>query len=60
MFFVKLVRMGFYTEMLVPQKNVRFIAVNDSVDSGSEGGDNDFTPLRNLFKEWMVRDTSKK
>ena len=23
-------------------------------------GDNDFTPLRNLFNEWMVRDTSKK
>lgn len=53
-------QVGFYTEMLFPQKNVRFIAVNDSVDSGSEGGDNDFTPLRNLFNEWMVRDTSKK
>ena len=33
----------------VPEKNVRFIAVNDSVDSGSVGGDNDFTPLWNLF-----------
>ena len=30
------------------------------VDSASEGMDNDFTPLRNLFNEWLVRDTSKK
>lgn len=36
--------------MLFPQKGVRFIAVNDNVDSASEGMDNDFTPLRNLFK----------
>ena len=32
--------------MLFPQKGVRFIAVNDNVDSASEGMDNDFTPLR--------------
>ena len=53
-------QVGFYTEMLFPQKGVRFIAVNDNVDSASEGMDNDFTPLRNLFNEWLVRDTSKK
>ena len=53
-------QVGFYTEMLFPQKGVRFIAVNDNVDSASDGMDNDFTPLRNLFNEWLVRDTSKK
>ena len=53
-------QVGFYTEMLFPQKGVRFIAVNDNVDSAGEGADNDFTPLRNLFNEWLVRDTSKK
>ena len=53
-------QVGFYTEMLFPQKGVRFIAVNDNVDSASEGMDNDFTPLRNLFNEWLVRGTSKK
>ena len=51
-------QVGMYTEMLFPQKGVRFIAVNDGVDSAQ--GENDFTPLRNLFNEWMVRDTSKK
>ena len=53
-------QVGFYTEMLFPQKGVRFIAVNDNVDSANGGMDNDFTPLRNLFNEWLVRDTSKK
>ena len=46
------------TEMLFPQKGVRFIAINDGVDSAQ--GDNDFAPLRNIFNEWLVRDTSKK
>ena len=44
--------------MIFPQKGVRFIAINDGVDSAQ--GDNDFAPLRNIFNEWLVRDTSKK
>ena len=36
------------SEMIFPQKNVRFIAINDGVDSAQ--GDNDFAPLRNIFK----------
>lgn len=51
-------QVGMYTEMVFPQNGVRFIAVNDTVDSAK--GDNDLTPLRNLFNEWFVRDTSKK
>ena len=53
-------QVGMYTEMIFPQKGVRFIAINDGVDSANGGMDNDFTPLRNLFNEWLVRDTSKK
>ena len=37
---------------------MRFIAVNDGVDSERE--DNDFTPLRNTINEWYEQDTSKK
>ena len=44
--------------MIFPQKGVRFIAINDGVDSAQ--GENDFAPLRNIFNEWLVRDTSKK
>ena len=51
-------QVGMYTDMIFPQRGVRFIAINDGVDSAQ--GDNDFAPLRNIFNEWMVRDTSKK
>ena len=50
---------GRYTELIFPSYDVRFIAVNDGVDS--EHGDSDgFTAIRNLFNEWYPRDTSKK
>ena len=42
-------QVGMYTEMIFPQKNVRFIAINDGVDSAQ--GENDFAPLRNIFNE---------
>jgi site-specific DNA recombinase len=51
-------KVGLYTEVMLPEKNVRFIAVNDGVDSAY--GDNEFTPFRNIINEWYCRDTSKK
>lgn len=51
-------KVGFYTEVLFPEMEVRFIAINDGVDSSQ--GDNDFTPFRNIINEWYARDTSKK
>lgn len=50
---------GFYTEILFPKKNVRFIAVNNSVDS-AKPAENDFTPFLNIMNEWYVKDTSNK
>ena len=50
-------QVGFYTEMMFPKKNVRFIAVNNGVDSANPA-DNDFTPFLNI--EWYAKDTSKK
>ena len=49
---------GMYTEIRFPEMGVRFIAVNDGVDSERE--DNDFTPFRNIINEWYAKDTSKK
>ncbi len=51
-------QVGQYTELYFPSKNIRFIAINDGVDS--EKGDNDFTPFRNLFNDFYAKDTSKK
>lgn len=52
-------KVGFYTEITFPEANVRFIAINDQVDSES-AVDNDFTPFRNIINEWYAKDTSKK
>lgn len=52
-------QVGFYTEMMFPKKNVRFIAVNNGVDSVNPA-DNDFTPFLNIMNEWYAKDTSKK
>ena len=52
-------KVGFYTEIFFPQKGVRFIAVNNGIDSENQQ-DTDFTPFLNIMNEWFARDTSKK
>ena len=51
-------KVGYYLDVLFPVKNVRFIAINDNVDS--EKGLDDFLPFKNILNEWYARDTSKK
>ncbi len=51
-------KVGFFTEVLFSEKDVRLIAVNDNIDTGC--GENDFAPMMNIFNEWYVRSTSKK
>ena len=38
-------KVGYYTEIFFVERDVRYIAINDGVDSAK--GDNDFTPFRN-------------
>lgn len=52
-------QVGFYTEMLFPEKGVRFIAVNNGIDSDNPT-ENEFTPFLNIMNEWYAKDTSKK
>ena len=49
---------GMYTEVIFPEHDTRFIAVNDNVDS--DAGDNEFAPFRNILNEWTARDCSRK
>ena len=51
-------QVGYYTEQYFPEKDVRFIAVNDGVDSNDD--DNDFTPIRNVINELYAKDISRK
>ncbi len=50
---------GQYTDIIFPSYDVRFIAVNDGVDS-NRGDSEGFAAIRNLFNEWYPRDTGKK
>lgn len=50
---------GRLTELVFPSCGVRFIAINDGVDSLYESS-NDFTPMRNWFNELHAKDSSKK
>ena len=49
---------GELIEIVFPEYEVRYIAINDGVDTARE--DNEFTPLRNWFNEFYARDTSRK
>jgi len=49
---------GYYTDNFFPDNDVRFVAVNDGVDSVE--GDNEFAPFRNIMNEWYARDVSRK
>ena len=50
---------GLYIEERFPMFGVRYIAINDNVDTDSSGS-NDLMPFKNLFNEWFIRDTSRK
>ena len=50
---------GLYIEERFPMFGVRYIAINDNVDTDSSES-NELMPFKNLFNEWMVKDTSKK
>lgn len=45
---------GQYTDIIFPSYDVRFIAINDGVDS-NRGDSEDFAAIRNLFNEWYPR-----
>lgn len=53
-------KVGYYTEILFPQNDIRFISVTDNIDSISEAGMNDFVPFKNIMNEWYAKDLSRK
>ena len=52
------VSVGHYTDIYFPEHNVRFIAVNDMVDSAD--GENELAPFKNIMNEMYARDISRK
>lgn len=50
---------GQYIELFFPAHNVRYIAVDNGVDSENQQS-NEFTPFLNIINEWYARDVSRK
>lgn len=49
---------GYYIEEYFPRHNIRFIALNDNMDSVQN--ENEFAPFKNIINEWYAKDISKK
>lgn len=52
------VSVGNYTDSYFPEHNIRFIAVNDAIDSDEE--ESEIAPFKNILNEMYARDISKK
>ena len=50
---------GLYIEERFPMFGVRYIAINDNVDT-DQSESTELMPFKNLFNEWFIRDTSRK
>lgn len=51
-------KVGHFTEIYFPLKNVRYIAINDMVDTNNKN--NDIGALKNVMNEFYSRDNSRK
>lgn len=52
------VSVGHYTDTYFPDRNIRFIAVNDGIDS--DEGESEIAPFKNILNEMYARDISRK
>jgi DNA invertase Pin-like site-specific DNA recombinase len=52
------IQTGYYTEVFFRSRDVRYIAVNDDVDTLR--GDNDIAPFKNILNDMYARDLSRK
>ena len=55
------IQTGYFLEKYFPSKGVRFIAVNDGIDTSIEdSGNNDMSPFRSVINDMYAKDISKK
>ena len=52
------IKTGFYTEVYFAEKQVRYIALNDGIDTIHN--DNDIAPFKNILNEMYAKDCSRK
>lgn len=54
------IQTGYYLERYFPLHGVRYIAVNDGIDTARSNGGDDLSPLRAVFNDYYAKDISKK
>ena len=54
------IQTGHYLERYFPEHRVRFIAVNDNIDTAASSGGNDMAPMLSVFNDMYAKDISKK
>ena len=55
------IQVGQYVDYIFPSYNIRFIALNDNIDTANaESASMDMLPIMNIFNEWHAANTSKK
>ncbi len=54
------IQTGFYLERYFPEKDIRYIALSDGIDTSSPGGVNDIGPFKSLLNDMYAKDISKK
>lgn len=52
------IQTGYYTDIYFSQKRVRYIALNDGIDTARE--DNDIAPFKNILNDMYAKDLSRK
>jgi len=53
------IQVGFYIEKFFPENKVRFVAINDNIDTGNKDSD-DMTPFKAVINDMYSKDISKK
>jgi len=51
---------GNYIERYFPQRNVRYIALNDGIDTFASSANNDMSPFKSVINDMYAKDISKK
>ena len=52
------IQTGYFTDVYFPQKRIRYIAVNDGIDTSRN--DNDIAPFKNILNDMYAKDLSRK
>ena len=54
------IKTGFYLEDYFPQKNIRYVAITDGIDTYIDSTNNDITPFKAIMNDMYAKDISKK